>query len=377
MRRHSGTPNETGANGPGSRALSRRQVPLVVDNAAQVAGLLRDGRLWNRRPKAPPFDMMPLSEAGAARKFYEFTLLWPAFSDDAYHRRIRAALVNGLAGTVNPLARQSFTQEAQLLLESRRSKTTDWAGEVARPYSVRVLSLVLGIEAADAEELARLGSVVLEPIGNLPADGCRLRVASCAADELGRWLENLTNPPGSRLVTVLDRIRRDPSLGPAVATAMFAQVVTGSVDPLVGALCVLAERVRHENMRLLTNTVLREEVFRLATPFRYAARYARCPLEIDGRSIAVGERVVLHLAAANMDPLAVPDPTDLKDRHLFRHLAFGLGAHYCLGAGIARAALDAVLTAMRSQAVVFHPDTVELATGEAVLRYRALGGVLR
>jgi cytochrome P450 len=349
---------------------------LHVYSASQVAKLLRDGRLWNRRPGTPPFGPVVPGDADAARKFYKFTLLWPAFSDGPYHEQIRSALVEGLAGTVNPTTRGRFALEAESLLGLGAGRRIDWLNEVAWPYSVRVLSIATGVDADDAERLARLGALVLKPIGSLPADNRQLRAAFAAVGELERWLTRSAETPSSRLLTVLAQICEDPELGPAVATAMLTQVVTGSIDPVVSALCLLAERVELDDMTRVSAVALREEVLRLATPFRYAARYARCPLEIDGRSVAAGDRVVLHLAAANIDASTVPDPAAVRERRRFTHLAFGLGAHYCLGAGVARAAIDAMLSAMRQRGVVFRSDTVEQAPGESVLRYTALMGVL-
>jgi cytochrome P450/aspartate/methionine/tyrosine aminotransferase len=342
-----------------------------------VGQTYRDGRLWNRRPGKPPFDLMEPGDADAARKFYEFTLLWPAFSDGPYHDRIRSALVEGLAGVVNPRTRGMFALEAESLLGARVGRRVDWLDEVAWPYSVRVLSIVFGVGADEAERLARLGAMVLEPIGSMPADSRQLRAAFAAMEKLERWLRRPAVTPSSRLLTVLAQICEEPELGPAVATAMLTQVVTGSIDPVVSALCLLAEHVGSGDMARLTTAALREEVLRLATPFRYAARYARCPLEIDGHPVATGDRVILHLAAANVDPSAVPDPAVIQERRRFSHLAFGFGAHYCLGAGVARAAIDALLSAMRQQDVTFHPDTAERAPGESILRYTALTGVLR
>ncbi|WP_422929121.1 cytochrome P450 family protein [Singulisphaera sp. PoT] len=67
-------------------------------------------------------------------------------------------------------------------------------------------------------------------------------------------------------------------------------------------------------------------------------RYAREPLEFQGRSIHRGEMLFACLASANADPsvFAAPDRLDLR-RHPNRHVAFGTGIHHCLGAALARA----------------------------------------
>ena len=66
-------------------------------------------------------------------------------------------------------------------------------------------------------------------------------------------------------------------------------------------------------------------------------RYAREDVEVAGATIPRGELVYAVLASANRDERQFPDPDRLDlSRDPNRHLAFGLGVHYCLGAPLAR-----------------------------------------
>jgi hypothetical protein len=66
------------------------------------------------------------------------------------------------------------------------------------------------------------------------------------------------------------------------------------------------------------------------------SRLANADLELGGRRIATGENVVMLLGAANRDPEQFPDPDRLDlTRAENRHVAFGHGIHYCLGAPLA------------------------------------------
>jgi cytochrome P450 len=92
-----------------------------------------------------------------------------------------------------------------------------------------------------------------------------------------------------------------------------------------------------------------EELLRFDGPVQLTSRLARADGEIAGRSVRKGEQVVLLLAAANRDPAAFPDPDRLDvGRRDVRHLAFGHGVHFCLGAQLARLeaalALEAIAT---------------------------------
>ena len=116
------------------------------------------------------------------------------------------------------------------------------------------------------------------------------------------------------------------------------------------------ERLRHPDQvaRLRAQPALIdpgvEEMLRYASPVEATTlRYAAAEVEICGTVIPPGEAVVPVLAAANRDPAVFPDPDrfDLA-RTPNRHLGFGHGSHFCLGAALARLeakiAIDALLT---------------------------------
>jgi hypothetical protein len=87
-----------------------------------------------------------------------------------------------------------------------------------------------------------------------------------------------------------------------------------------------------------------EELLRYESPLQILTTVAVDPLEIRGRSIRSGELLVLALAAGNRDPDAFRDPDALDiHRQPNRHLSFGWGAHYCLGASLTRIEADCAI----------------------------------
>jgi cytochrome P450 len=81
-----------------------------------------------------------------------------------------------------------------------------------------------------------------------------------------------------------------------------------------------------------------EETLRYDPPVQYTYRVAHVPVELAGERFAPGDWVMLLIGGAARDPAAYPDPDrfDLYRRPDAGHLAFSAGAHYCLGAPLAR-----------------------------------------
>lgn len=91
-----------------------------------------------------------------------------------------------------------------------------------------------------------------------------------------------------------------------------------------------------------------EELLRWVTPIMQFRRTAVCDTTLAGQKIQAGEKVVLYYVSANRDAeaFAGPDRLDLS-RAPNPHLAFGIGPHFCLGAGLARLELRVLLEELR------------------------------
>jgi cytochrome P450 len=80
-----------------------------------------------------------------------------------------------------------------------------------------------------------------------------------------------------------------------------------------------------------------EEFLRHSGPVQFTNRVAREDAVLGGKTIRRGQFVFLFLSAANRDPAHFPDPDTLDvTRATHKHVAFGLGHHFCLGAPLAR-----------------------------------------
>ena len=81
-----------------------------------------------------------------------------------------------------------------------------------------------------------------------------------------------------------------------------------------------------------------EETLRHSAPAQYMSRRAKAPVTVGGARIEAGEEAVLWFGSANRDERVFPDADafDIRRANANRHLTFGIGAHFCLGAPLAR-----------------------------------------
>jgi cytochrome P450 len=87
-----------------------------------------------------------------------------------------------------------------------------------------------------------------------------------------------------------------------------------------------------------------EEVVRWTSPALHVLRTARADGTLAGQTVRAGDPVAVWLAAANRDPAAFPDADAfVPGREPNRHLAFGVGVHFCIGAALTRLVLRVLL----------------------------------
>jgi len=102
------------------------------------------------------------------------------------------------------------------------------------------------------------------------------------------------------------------------------------------------------------------EIVRWVSPIIGFRRTATRAIELRGRTIRAGDKVVLLYQSANRDPEAWNDPESFRvDRETNDHLAFGIGTHFCLGANLARQEIRIVLeeTLWRLRDIRLNPES--------------------
>ena len=114
-----------------------------------------------------------------------------------------------------------------------------------------------------------------------------------------------------------------------------------------------------------------EEVLRWTNPVVHMARTAQREYPLRDKTIAPGDALVLFYPSANRDEEVFEDPFTFRiDRQPNRHLAFGIGEHFCLGAHLARLELQVAY-----QYLLPRLDTIELVGPPERLRANQIGGI--
>src|SRR5262249_12765045 len=115
-----------------------------------------------------------------------------------------------------------------------------------------------------------------------------------------------------------------------------------------------------------------EEFLRFVSPVQFTKpRYVRRDVELGGVRLKQGDRIIVMLAAANMDPQAHEHPERLDlQRKPNRHMSFGTGIHFCLGHQLARIEGMCAL-----QALFTRWPKLQLAGDPAHIRWRKRPGL--
>jgi cytochrome P450 len=267
------------------------------------------------------------------------------------HTRLRRLVARAFTpARVRELTPRVETLTAQLLDSARTGEPFDLIDMLALPLPVAVISELLGIPPADRPRLVAWSHGLarsLDP-GFLVTEEERARQREARA-EFAAYLRGLL--PARRASPGDDLISALVSVHDAAGTL--------TEDELI-ALCILLLVAGHETTRSLIGAVVLallrhpgelavlaadpslagqavEEALRYDPPVQFLARYALRSTEIASRTIPADSRALLLLGAANRDPAlgAAPDQFRVR-RPARRHLAFGHGIHFCLGAPLAR-----------------------------------------
>lgn len=320
---------------------------LVLTRYEDVMSALKDPRLASDRRNVTDGGKGPL-ERWWMPSIVRLLLGSMVMKDPPDHRRLRnlvqkaftPAMVEGLGGRVEEIA-------GELLDAAARKPTVDLIADLALPLPLTVISEMLGVPASERMRFRRLLERVVEPGSQNPI-GFVLNYPNMV--RLNRLLRRLVRlrreQPGDDLVSALvhaedggDRLGEDELIA-MVFLLLFAGHET-TVNLIGNGVLALLQhpdqlRLLRDRPELIDSAI--EELLRFTNPVgTVSPRFVREDLEIAGVRAPRGTTLTLLLASANLDEAAFAEASRLDiTRTPNRHVGFGFGAHYCLGAPLAR-----------------------------------------
>jgi cytochrome P450 len=274
------------------------------------------------------------------------------FSDPPRHEELRRLI--GRAFTPRRVAELDGTIRS--MCESWLDPMLETGGgelvaELAGKLPMAVIAALLGAPAQDNPRLKELSDRLLhreDGSMNMPEDG------AAAGAELWAYFSHLIASrrahPADDLISALitadvpsekgrpQRLTDDEIVYFCLLLGVAGNETTAK---MIATGVVTLNDFPDERTRLVSNPELWpkavEELLRFDPPSHYQGRVTTAPIERYGEQIPEGAIVLLINGAANRDPRAFRDPDRyIADRTVDRHLAFGHGIHFCLGAPLAR-----------------------------------------
>jgi len=338
-------------DGLGFWALSRH---------ADVLAAFRDNERFS---SADGVSLDPAATGPQASKVMSFLAM-----DDPRHFRMRSLVSKGFTPRrvreLEPRVREMTREHLDAALAST---SFDFIDDLAGKLPMDVVSELLGVPQADRAELRRLADLVVHR-----EDGV-LDVPPAAADAslqlIVYYLELVTDRRKQRrddLTSVLLDVELDGErlTDEELCAFLFLMVVAGNetTTKLLGNAWYWAHQHPDQKRLVLADHALVpawvEETLRYDASSQVLARTAAVDVDLHGRTLAAGDRVLLLVGAANRDPRVFPDPDryDLA-RDTSELLSFGNGTHFCLGASLARLEARVVLEELLGKVRDYDVDT--------------------
>ncbi|MCC8251032.1 amino acid adenylation domain-containing protein [Saccharothrix luteola] len=316
----------------------------VCTGYAEAARVLTDHRRFSsaRTRKASALDERGLDAASSAAGIVSEQML---FMDPPEHAAIRARIRDQFT-KAQIRARDDVMRRMvdEALADLPEEGVLDLVGDYAAKLPAKLVAHLLGMEG-DEELLTRWADAYERLLGSLSSlPDVRDREVVAVLDEAVAGFRDQARrrmaDPGDDLVSALvDGIDgTDEELFSVAANCIVLvgggyQTLTHLVTTGLLQLHDHPDQLRalREEPELIESAV--DEFMRRNGSSQYLARLAVEDVDLGGATIRAGQTVLVHLAAANLDPRVFDHPRDLDiRRNGTRHLGFGMGRHYCVGA---------------------------------------------
>jgi len=323
---------------------------LVLSRYADCTALLRDSRASSDFRKSEAFRQQAVAQGLDYDVLLEENRSF-LFLDPPDHTRLRGLVNKAFTPRVIEGLRPRIAQIVGELLDAAlRRGEMDVMEDFAYPLPVQIICDMLGVPVEDnarfrvwTSEAARS----LDPDFALPQEEIERRQRTF--DAFHEYFEDLVTKrraePQDDLISALiavedegTRLSHDELISTCILVLIAGHETTVNLIGN-GTLQLLRHRDQLELLRArpeLIKTAV-EEVLRFDPPVQTTGRLALEDMQFGDKVLRKGQQAIILIGAANHDPAQFPEPQRLDiTREDNRHIAFGMGIHFCLGAPLAR-----------------------------------------
>jgi cytochrome P450 len=263
------------------------------------------------------------------------------------HRRLRRLVTRAFTPKMVEQLRPRIQEIADDLIDAVESRgQMELVEEYAFPLPITVIAELLGIPVADRDRFRRWSNAIVTPALTPESIAEFGALMSDFVAYLHELFDRRRHEPAEDLVSALLQVRDggDTLSEQELFSMVVLLIVAGhetTVNLIANATLALLEHpdelARLRNDLSLVPAAI-EECLRYDSPVeRSLNRWAARDVELVGHRIRRGDAIIAIVGSANRDADRFPDPDALDlDREGAKHIAFGRGSHYCLGAPLAR-----------------------------------------
>jgi len=304
-------------------------------------------------------------------------------SDPPSHGHLRSIVNRGFTPSQIDKWAPRIQEITDALLDDIVSKgETELMSDLAVPLPVTVIAELLGVSAERGDDFKRWSDLFISTLAQTP-DAETFKLIENAMQEFAEYFNEVIkarrkDPADDLISTIVHASTPEGSLSDAEVLAFCRllliagnETTTNLIARMVGTLLDHPDQLAklRADLTLLPNAV--EETLRYAGIVPTLPRLTTQDVEVGGVKIPAGQIVMPFFMAANRDPRRFPDP-DTYDitRKTTGHLGFGFGAHFCLGAHLARLetriAIEGIIQRLPNLHLTGQSQETHVLTGQSV-----------
>lgn len=281
-----------------------------------------------------------------------------AVTDGPRHRELRRILQRAFTpSALDRLARQVRRTTRTLVTAAVTRGDCDFAADVASRIPITTVGYLLGVPETDHDFLL---THTKRALSSDEEDPDELESSLSRNEILAYFADLLAHRRATPADDVLTALAATDLSAEEIVFNCYSLLIGGDETSRLSMIEAVRALAAHPSQWHLLRTgeailpTATDEILRWSTPAMHFGRTAVTDTEIAGHPITAGEIVTLWHSSANRDEAVFPEPDrfDLR-RTPNKHLAFGYGPHYCVGAQLARIEIAELLSALRTYTTGF------------------------